>query len=82
LRGIFLKTEKKENMQKIRAHRKAMGQTNKINMITLAALAVGLLLTALGMKEIGNYIIWASAFAFLATALSGILAAGSFRKQK
>jgi hypothetical protein len=82
LRGIFLKAEKKENMQKVRAHKKATGQTNKINMITLAALAGGLLLTALGMKEIGNYIIWACAFIFLATALSGILAAGSFRKQK
>ncbi len=77
-----MKAEKKENMQKMRAHKKAMGQTNKINMITFAALAVGLLLTVLGMKEIGNYIIWACAFVFLATALSGILAARSLRKQK
>jgi hypothetical protein len=77
-----LKAEKKENMQKMRAHKKATGQTNKINMVTLAVLAGGLLLTALGMKEIGNYIIWACAFVFLATALSGILAARPFRKQK
>lgn len=77
-----MKAEKKENMQRMRAHKKAMGQTNKINMITLVALAGGLLLTALGMKEIGNYIIWACAFVFLATALSGVLAAGALRKQK
>jgi hypothetical protein len=77
-----LKAEKKENMQKMRAHKKATGQTNKINMFALAALAAGLLLTALGMKEIGNYIIWACAFVFLANALSGILAARPFRKQK
>jgi hypothetical protein len=77
-----LKAEKKENMQKTRARKKAMGKTNKVNMITLAVLAAGLLLTVLGMKEIGNYIIWACAFVFLATALSGILAASSLRKQR
>lgn len=77
-----MKAEKKENMQKMRAHKKAMGQTKKINMITLAALAAGLLLTVLGMKEVGNYIIWACAFVFLATALSGMLTAGALRKQK
>ena len=77
-----MKAEKKENMQKMRAHKKAMGQTNKINMIALAALAVGLLLTFLGAKEIGNYIIWACAFVFLATALSGMLSASALRKQK
>jgi hypothetical protein len=77
-----MKAEKKVNMQKMRAHKKATGQTNKINMIALAALAVGLLLTFLGAKEIGNYIIWACAFVFLATTLSGMLSAGALRKQK
>ncbi len=79
---ISLKAEKKENMQKKRAHKKTMGQTNKINMIALAGLAVGLILAFLGAKEIGNYIIWACAFVFFATSLSGMLAVGSLRKQK
>jgi hypothetical protein len=69
-------------MQKIRARKKAMGKTNKINMITFTALAAGLILTAFGMKEIGNYVIWACTFVFLATSLSSILAAGSLRRQK
>lgn len=77
-----MKAEKKENMQKMRAHKKAMGQTNKINMIALVALAAGLLLTFLGAKEIGNYIIWACAFVFLATTLSGMLSSSALRKQK
>ena len=77
-----MKAEKKENMQKIRAQKKATGLTNKINMIALAALGLGLLLTATGAKEIGNYIIWACAFAFLASAISGILSASSLRRQK
>jgi hypothetical protein len=77
-----LKAEKKENMQKMRAQKKAIGQTNKINMITLAALGLGLLLTAIGAKVIGNYIIWACAFVFLASAISGIFSASSLRRQK
>jgi uncharacterized membrane protein YqhA len=77
-----LKAEKKENMQKMRAHKKATGQTNKINMIAFAALAIGLLLTFLGAKEIGNYIIWACAFVFIATSISGMLSASALRKQK
>ena len=77
-----MKAEKKENMQKMRARKKAMGQTKNINMIALAALAIGLLLTFLGAKEVGNYIIWACAFVFLATTLSGMLSASALRKQK
>lgn len=77
-----MKAEKKENMQRMRARKKAMGHTNKINMIALAGLAIGLLLTAFGAKEIGNYIMWACAFVFFTTALSGMLAAGALRKQK
>ena len=77
-----MKAEKKENMQKMRAQKKAIGKTNKINMFTFAALGAGLLLTVFGMKEVGNYIIWACTFVFLATALSGIVAARSLRKQK
>lgn len=77
-----MKAEKKENMQKMRAHKKTMGQTNKISMIAFAGLAVGLVLAYSGAKEIGNYIIWACAFIFLATSLSNLLAVGALRKQK
>ncbi len=66
----------------MRAHKKAMGQTNKINMIALAGLGAGLLLSFLGAKVVGNYIIWACAFIFLATAFSGMLATGALRKHK
>ena len=51
-------------------------------MIALAAMGAGLLMSFLGAKEIGNYIIWACAFIFLATAFSGMLSAKSLRKQK
>ena len=77
-----MKAEKKENMQKMRAHKKAIGQTNKISMIALVAMGAGLLMSFLGAREIGNYIIWACAFIFLATTLSGMLASGALRKQK
>jgi hypothetical protein len=77
-----LKAEKKENMLKMRAQKKAMGKTNKINMINFVVLAAGLLLIALGKEEIGNYVIWACAFVFIVTGLSSILAATSLRKQK
>jgi uncharacterized membrane protein YbaN (DUF454 family) len=77
-----LKAEKKENMQKMRAQKKAMGQSNKINKINFIVLGVGFLLTVFGMKEIGNYIIWACVFVFITTSLSGILASRSSRRQR
>jgi hypothetical protein len=82
LKRDILKAEKKENMQKMQAHKKIRGKANKINKITFMALAAGLILTVLGMKEIGNIIIWACMFVFVTTSLSGILAAGSLRKQR
>ncbi len=77
-----MKAEKKENMLKKQAHKKIAGKNNKVNKIIFVVLGAGLLLMVLGMKEIGNYILWACMFAFLATSLSGILAAGSLRKQR
>jgi len=77
-----LKAEKKENMQKMRAQKKAMGQSNKINKINFIVLGIGFLLTVFGMKEIGNYIIWACVFVFITTSLSGILASRSSRRQR
>jgi hypothetical protein len=51
LREIFLKVEK-ENMQKIQAYTKFMGQNEKLNKIYFVMLAAGLFLTGLGMEEI------------------------------
>jgi Zn-dependent membrane protease YugP len=82
LRGIFLKAEKKENMVKMRAQKKFMGKSNRVNKITFVVLFAGLLLTFFGMTEIGNYIIWACMFVFFVTTLSGILASGSIRRQR
>jgi Flp pilus assembly protein TadB len=82
LRGIFLKAEKKESMQKMRAYKKVRGQNKKLNKIYLVALAAGLLLTVLDMKEIGGYIIWTAIFVFILTGVFSILASGSLRRQR
>ncbi len=42
----------KENMQKIQAYTKFMGQNEKLNKIYFVMLAAGLFLTGLGMEEI------------------------------
>jgi hypothetical protein len=77
-----LKAEKKENMVKMRAYKKVMGKNKKLNKINLVVLAAGLLLTVLGMKEVGNYLLWTGTFVFFITAISGIFASGSLRKQR
>jgi predicted membrane protein len=77
-----LKAEKKENMVKMRAYKKVMGKNKKLNKINLVVLAAGLLLTVLGMKEVGNYLLWTGTFVFFITAMSGIFASGSLRKQR
>ena len=82
MRGMFLKAEKKESMQKMRAYKKVRGQNKKLNKIYLVALAAGLLLTLLGMKEIGGYIMWTAIFVFILTGLLSILASGSLRRQR
>ncbi|MFZ2499280.1 MAG: hypothetical protein ACP5N0_11790 [Methanosarcina sp.] len=77
-----MKAEKKENMVKMRAYKKVMGKNKKLNKINLVVLAAGLLLTVLGMKEVGNYLLWTGTFVFFITAMSGIFASGSLRKQR
>ena len=77
-----MKAEKKKNLVKTRAYKKIMWQNKRINKINFVVLALGLLLILLGRAEIGNYILWAGMFVFFSTAVSGILASSSFRKQR
>ncbi len=79
---MFLKAEKKDNMVKMRAYKKVINQNKRINKINLVVLAAGLLLMVLGVEKVGNYLLWVGMFVFFITALSGIFASGSFRKQR
>ncbi len=79
---MFLKAEKKDNMVKMRAYKKVINQNKRINKINLVILAAGLLLMVLGVEKVGNYLLWVGMFVFFITALSGIFASGSFRKQR
>ncbi len=77
-----MKAEKKDNMVKMRAYKKVINQNKRINKINLVILAAGLLLMVLGVEKVGNYLLWVGMFVFFITALSGIFASGSFRKQR
>ena len=77
-----MNTEKKKNLVKMRGYKKVMAQNKRINKINFIVLAAGLLLILVGQGEIGNYVLWAGLFVFFSTAVSGILASSSFRRQK
>ncbi|MGB9929442.1 MAG: hypothetical protein ACPK85_13760 [Methanosarcina sp.] len=77
-----MKVEKKKNLVKNRAYKKVMWQNKRINKINFIVLAAGLLLILLGREEVGNYVLWAGIFVFFSTAVSGILASSSFRRQR
>lgn len=77
-----MKAEKKENLVKMRAYKKVMGQNKKVNKINFAVLATGLLLTVLGMEKIGNYLLWVGMFVLFVTVISGIFVSGSVRRQR
>jgi len=77
-----LNAEKKENLEKTRAYKKVVDQNKKINKINLVVLAVGLLLTILGMEKAGSYLIWVGIFVLFITLISSILASGSLRRQR
>jgi hypothetical protein len=79
---MLLKVEKKENLVKMRAYKKTMDKNKRLNKINFAVLALGLLLTILGMEKIGYYILWVGLFILFTTAVSGILASGSLRRQR
>lgn len=77
-----MKAEKKDNMVKMRAYKKVINQNKRINKINFVILAAGLLLVVLGVQKVGNYLLWVGMFVFFITALSGIFASGSLRKQR
>jgi hypothetical protein len=77
-----LKAEKKENLMRMRAYKKVADKNKRVNKINLVVLAAGLLLTILGMEEVGNYLLWVGMFVLLITGISGILASGSLRRQR
>jgi len=77
-----LKAEKKENLLRMRAYKKVMDKNKKVNKINLVVLAAGLLLTFLGMEEVGSYLLWVGMFVLLITGISGILASGSLRRPR
>lgn len=77
-----MKAEKKENLVKMRAYKKVLGQNKKVNKINFVVLGAGLLLTVLGMEKVGNYLLWVGMFVLFATAISGIFASGSLRRQR
>lgn len=77
-----MKAEKKENMEKMRAYKKVKDQNKRVNKINIVILAVGLILTVLGMEKIGSYFLWTGMFVLIITGISGIFASGSLRKQR
>lgn len=83
---IFLKAEKREQMEKMRAYKKVREQNKKTTLISLAILGTGLLLTTLKIDllgiDIGYYFLWAGVFVFFVTSMSGLFAAGALRKQR
>jgi hypothetical protein len=79
---MVLKAEKKENLVKMQAYKKVVDQNKKINKINLIVLAAGLLLTILGQEKVGSYLLWTGMFVLFITAISGILASGTLRRQR
>ena len=77
-----MKAEKKENLMRMRAYKKVADKNKRINKINLVVLAAGLLLTILGMEEVGSYLLWVGMFVLLITGISGILASGSLRRPR
>lgn len=77
-----MKAEKKENLVKMRAYKKVADQNKRVNKINLLVLAAGLLLTLLGMEKVGSYFLWTGMFVLFITAISGIIASGSLRRQR
>jgi hypothetical protein len=83
---IFLKAEKRERIEKMRAYKKVRDQNKKTTVVSLAILGTGLLLTTLNIRvfdtDIGYYFLWAGVFVFFVTSMQGLFAAGSLRKQR
>jgi hypothetical protein len=79
---MVLKAEKKENLVKMQAYKKVADKNKKINKIGFVLLGAGLLLTILGQDKVASYFLWTGMFVLFTTAISGILASGTLRRQK
>ncbi len=77
-----MKAEKKENLVKMQAYKKVADKNKKINKVGFILLAAGLLLTILGQEKVASYLLWAAMFVLFTTAISGILASGTLRRQR
>jgi hypothetical protein len=79
---MVLKAEKKENLVKMQAYKKVADKNKKINKAGFILLAAGVLLTILGQEKVASYLLWTGMFVLFITAISGILASGTLRRQK
>ncbi len=77
-----MKAEKKENLVKMQAYKKVADKNKKINKVGFILLAAGLLLTILGQEKVASYLLWTGMFVLFTTAISGILASGTLRRQR
>jgi uncharacterized membrane protein len=83
---MSLKSEKKENMERMRAYRKVMEQNKKVNKINFTVLAAGLILMVLNITvlgvNIGYYILWIGILILFMTGVSSLSASWASRRQK
>ena len=78
----LLKQEKKDNMVAKQKYLAIVGRNKKINKANIAILAVGLLLTFIDYKEVGNQVIWLGIMIFVYTLGSNIIARSGMRKAR
>ena len=74
--------EKKENMVTKQKYLAIVKRNKKINKVNIVILAVGLLLTFIDYKDIGNQIIWLGIIIFVYTFGSNFIARTGMRKLK
>lgn len=77
-----MKQEKKDNMVAMQKYLAIVKRNKKINKVNIVILAVGLLLTFIDYKDIGNQIIWLGIIIFVYTFGSNIIARSGMRKVK
>ena len=78
----LLKQEKKDNMVAKQKYLVIVKRNKKINKVNIVILAVGLLLTFIDYKDIGNQIIWLGIIIFVYTFGSNFIARTGMRKLK
>jgi uncharacterized transporter YbjL len=76
----ILKTEKKENMLAKQKYIAIVKRNKQINKVNIFILAVGLLLSLVGYKVIGDQIVWLGIIIFIYTIGSNFIARAQMRK--